>query len=166
MGRPPTPAAMRGALSAILLAVAVASNAGPLRAAEPADEAGVRQALGAFIEALNDLRWDDFRVWFADDVTLFNPEIPEAVSLGRIEGREAVERSFRAVFDAARKRASGPPYTHIIPRNVRVQLLDGAAVATFEFDRDGGTIGRRTFVFRRAAEGWRIVHIHASNTSK
>jgi ketosteroid isomerase-like protein len=152
---------------AVLVACAVCLSlaARPLPAAG-SDEAGVRRALDGFVSALNDLRWDDFRSWFADDVTLFNPDIPEAVSLGRIDGREAVERSFRAVFDAARKRASGPPYMHIAPRNVSVQLLDGAAVATFEFARDDGTLGRRTFVFRKAPEGWRIVHIHASNTTK
>jgi ketosteroid isomerase-like protein len=155
-----------GARAAIVAALAVCLIAGSARAAEASDEADVRRALAAWVDALNNLRWDDFRVWFAEDVTLFNPEIPEAVSLDRIEGREAVERSFRAVFGAARRGASGPPYLHIAPRDVRVQLLDGAAVATFEFDREGGTVGRRTFVFRRTPEGWRIVHIHASNTSK
>jgi ketosteroid isomerase-like protein len=164
--RPVWGACGRILLSAAAVALAVAVGSGSARGAEPGDEADVRRALGAFVGALNDLRWDDFRAWFADDVTLFNPEIPEVENLGRIEGREAVERSFRKVFDAARRGASGPPYLHIVPRNVRVQMLDHAAVATFEFDRDGGTIGRRTLVFRRSPGGWRIVHIHASNTTR
>ncbi|HEX4438557.1 MAG TPA: nuclear transport factor 2 family protein [Thermoanaerobaculia bacterium] len=156
----------RGRTFVVLLLVAVLAPAGA-RAADPG-EADVRRALDGFIDALNNLRWDDFRAWFADDVTLFNPEIPEVASLGLVDGREAVEKSFRRVFDEARKHASGPPYMHMAPRNVRVQMLDGAsaAVATFELDRDGGTIGRRTFVYRKTPEGWRIVHIHASNTSK
>jgi len=164
--RPASGTRGRMLLSAAAIAFAVALGSGFARAAESGNEADVRRALGAFVDALNDLRWDDFHSWFADDVTLFNPEIPEVDDLGRIEGREAVERSFRKVFDAARRGASGPPYLHIVPRNVRVQMLDRAAVATFEFDRDGGTIGRRTFVFRESPGGWRIVHIHASNTAR
>lgn len=152
--------------SVVVLLFALVLGPAPARAVDPG-EADVRKALAGFLDALNNLRWDEFRACFADDATLFNPEIPEAASLARIDGREAVEKSFRRVFDEARKRASGPPYMHIAPRNVSVQILDsGAAVATFEFDRDDGTIGRRTFVYRRTSDGWRIAHIHASNTSK
>ena len=154
-------------LMLVLVLVLVLVCAPPARGAG-SDEAEVRKALMSFLDALNNLRWDDFRSWFADDVTLFNPEIPEAASLGRVDGREAVEKSFRRVFDETRKRASGPPYMHIAPRNLQVQMLDraAAAVATFEFDRDDGTIGRRTFVYEKTPAGWRIAHIHASNTSK
>jgi len=87
-----TAATMLVALVALRLSAAPAPESRPTPAAEPAsNEAEVRSALASFIGALNELRWDDFRAWFADDVTLFNPEIPEAASLGRIDGRDAVE---------------------------------------------------------------------------
>jgi ketosteroid isomerase-like protein len=83
--------------------------------------------------------------------------------LDRIDGKTAVEASFRAVFEATRRQAAGPPYLHIVPRNLRLQLLSGAAVVTFEFDRDGGSFGRRTLILRKDPDGWRIIHLHASN---
>jgi len=154
----------RRAFVALLLVLVFAPARGR---ATDSGEAEVRKSVAAFLDALNNLRWDEFRVCFADDATLFNPEIPEAASLGRIDGRDAVEKSFQRVFDEARKRASGPPYMHIVPQNLHVQLIDRAgAVATFEFDRDDGTTGRRTFVYRKTGDGWRIAHIHASNTTK
>jgi ketosteroid isomerase-like protein len=136
----------------------------PLNATpEPANE--VRKALAGFIEAFNNLDWEAFRGWIAADATLFNPEIPEATSLARVDGKEAIERSFRSVFEATKRNAAGPPYLYIVPRKVRVQMLERVAVATFEFDRAKGSIGRRTFVFRKQGNGWKIVHIHASNTA-
>ena len=136
-----------------------AGYAGP----KPADE--VRKALASFIDAFNNLDWQAFHGWIAADATLFNPEIPEATDLERIDGKEAIDLSFRSVFEATKRDAAGPPYLHIVPRKVQVQMLDRAAVVTFEFDRTKRSIGRRTLVFRKQADGWKIIHIHASNTS-
>ena len=69
----------------------------------------VAQALDRFITAFNNLDWDRFRNAFANDVTLFNPDIPEAPSVDRLDGRQLVENGFRSVFEASRKAASGPP---------------------------------------------------------
>jgi ketosteroid isomerase-like protein len=101
-----------------------------------------------------------------DDVTVFNPDIPEAPSVDRLDGRQQVEAGFRAVFEATRRQASGPPYLHIVPRNVQIQMLGAAAIVTFEFDRGSESVGRRTFVFAREAGGWKIIHIHASNAAR
>jgi len=149
---------------AVALSILLVAQSG-VALEQPSGEQDVRRALASFIDALNNLKWDAFRAWFAEEATLFNPEIPDVRDLGRIDGREAIERSFRLVFDSARRQASGPPYLHIVPRNVRVQMLVDVAVVTFEFDRDGGSMGRRTLVFRKQAEGWRIIHLHASNTT-
>jgi ketosteroid isomerase-like protein len=147
--------------SALLLILAV-SAAAPSGVRAP--HAGVQQAFERFIVAFNNLDWDTFHSALSDDVTVFNPDIPEAPTVARIDGRASVEASFRAVFDASRKGSAGPPYLHISPRRVNIQMLGpSAAVVTFEFDRDGGSIGRRTIVFAEDATAWKIVHIHASN---
>jgi len=92
----------------------------------------------------------------------FNPNIPEAASLHRLDGRVEVENSFRKVFAASRvaSDAAGP---HIVPERTRVQQFGDTAVATFEFQRHGASFGRRSIVLSRRAAGWKIVHIHASN---
>jgi ketosteroid isomerase-like protein len=150
--------------SALLILPILVFSAQPVAARD--GRAGVEHAFTRFIAAFNNLDWDTFRRSFAEDVTVFNPDIPEAPSVERLDGRQQVEAGFRSVFDATRQQASGPPYLHIVPTNVRIQMLGEAALVTFEFDRGGGSVGRRTIVFARVGRAWRIVHIHASNATR
>jgi ketosteroid isomerase-like protein len=121
----------------------------------------VEQAFQGFIRAFNTLDWDAFSEFLAPDVSLFNPDIPAATTLHRNDGKQQVSESYRKVFDAARNSGQGPD---IVPRDVRVQQLSGAAIVTFEFDRGHGSFGRRTLVFVQTSGGWKLQHIHASNT--
>jgi hypothetical protein len=115
-----------------------------------------------FIGAFNALDWDTFRSCLADSASLFNPDIPGAISLHRLDGRTDVERSFRAVFDAA---ANGPPPRgpNIHPEHVSFQQFSNTALVTFEFPRSGGSFGRRSLFLIREHGSWKILHIHASN---
>ncbi len=158
---------MARAVGALMLAVVlpVALDAAP--PVQPvSDGQAVRAALNRFIDAFNDLDWDQFRAAFAPDASVFNPDIPEVTDLGRLDGRDVVEATFKAVFAGARRGTAGPPYLHIVPRNLRIQLLPGAAVVTFEFERGAGSRGRRTLVFERRGNDWKIVHLHASNVDR
>lgn len=153
---------MKTALKALALVCLFCSIA----AAHENPQRDVERTFKGFIEAFNNLDWDAFRSALADDVTVFNPDIPEAPSLNRLDGRQQVEESFKAVFAASREQSKGPPYLHIVPENVRIQMLGEAAVVTFEFERDGNSFGRRTIVFHRGSHGWKIAHIHASNVAR
>jgi ketosteroid isomerase-like protein len=146
-----------------LRALALVCVIGATVAAQESSQPDVERAFNRFIAAFNNLDWDSFRSALADDVTVFNPDIPEAPPLERLDGRQEVEEGFKQVFLASRKQSSGPPYLHIVPRNVRIQMLGEAAIVTFEFERDSNSFGRRTLVFHRGPHGWKIVHIHASN---
>jgi hypothetical protein len=122
-----------------------------------------KAAFERFIGAFNALDWESFRDCLADSVSLFNPDIPAAVSLHRLDGRTQVERSFRAVFDAAREAGAGGP--QIVPERVRVERYGEAAIVSFEFRRSAHSFGRRTIAFAREHGDWRITHIHASNVT-
>jgi ketosteroid isomerase-like protein len=128
-----------------------------------AKRAPIEAMLGRCTAALVAADAEAFDACFADDITLFNPEIPGA-DIHRLEGRAAVMGHFRRMFDEARKRQPAPPYFNVKPEKIAIQMLGDVAIATFEFQRDGGSFGRRTFVFANR-DGWRITHIHASNTS-
>lgn len=119
-----------------------------------------RVAFEQFISAFNALDWNAFRASFADDASVFNPDIPEVVSLHRLDGRAEIERVFRAVFAAG----SGGP--HIVPEDLRIQRFGDTAVITFEFRRPHASFGRRTVVMNRENGRWLIVHIHASNVAR
>jgi len=153
-------------MKSVLLAFTIVCLAVESAASHERASKAVEQTFTRFIAAFNNLDWDAFHGTFADDVTVFNPDIPEAPSVDRIDGREQVEDGFRSVFDATRKQASGPPYLHIVPKNVRTQMYGKVAIVTFEFDRADNTVGRRTIVFVLERNEWRIVHIHASNAPR
>jgi ketosteroid isomerase-like protein len=159
--RPATTArTRRGRLARALLVTAALAFAA--EAAERDDLEGPRAALAHFIAVFNTLDWEAFRACFADDASVFNPQIPEVVSLHRLDGRESIERTFRAVF-AAGSKGQAPRGPHIVPQNVRIQRFDDTAIVTFEFDRAGQSVGRRTVVLHQQGGAWLIVHIHASN---
>jgi SnoaL-like protein len=148
----------------VLLTIALLSQA-----ATGSSSSGVRLevqgALDRFITAFNQLDWDGFRACLDDEITVFNPDIPEAPAVERLDGRPQVEAGFKAIFDAAHRTASGPPYLHIVPRHLAIQVFGGTAIVSFEFERGQGSIGRRTLVFVRRDRAWRILHIHASNAA-
>ncbi len=158
---------MTRVLGALILAVVVPVGLDGAPPVQPvSDGQAVRAALNRFIDAFNNLEWDRFRAAFAPDASVFNPDIPGVADLGRLDGRDVFEGTFKAVFAGARRGTAGPPYLHIVPRNLRTQLLPGAAVVTFEFDRGAGSRGRRTLVFERRGNEWKIVHLHASNVDR
>ena len=127
-----------------------------------ADAAAVRKAAEAFLEAFNNLEWEKFSRSFSDDATVFFPfsQVPR-----RASGRAEVERVFKLFFDELRKRKPGPPYQNIVPQEVMVQMLGGAAVVTFHLG-GGESVSRRTLVFQKQKGEWLITHLHASSVAK
>jgi SnoaL-like domain len=72
---------------------------------------------------------------------------------------------FRESFaDARRAAPGGPPFLQLRPEGMRiVRMGPSLALVTFHL-RNVERLARRTVVFRRGADRWQIVHIHASNT--
>ena len=138
----------------MLLALALAST--PLSHAV-APEAAATEFLDAF-KSMDQARFDQF---FATDVTMFFPDgpFPEA----RVEGRQAVLASFHEFFALVRKR--GRTALNITPVDQRVQLYGDVAVVTFGLE-SSEAVGRRSIVFRKIGNDWRIVHFHASAIDK
>jgi ketosteroid isomerase-like protein len=147
-------------MAAVLLTVLSVAAFGAVPGSGQAVRAELTRCLQAFVNG----DAETFAGCFAEDITLFNPEIPGAET-HRLDGRETVAAHFRRLIDNARQAGARPPLFKIEPKNVGVQMFGDVAVATFEFDRDGGSLGRRTFVFAWRDNHWRVVHIHASNTS-
>jgi len=92
----------------------------------PAD-AGVREALAHFIRAFDDLDWEQFRLSFDDNATVFYPRaMPQ-----RANGGAEFEKGFKAVFRQIRGSKTTAPYMDIQPKELRIQLLGEVAIATF-----------------------------------
>lgn len=105
----------------------------------------------AWMDALNAL--DEARIVdaFAEDATAFFP----VVKAERVDGKAAIAAVFHDYVAGSRK-------TNIVPEDLRVQQFGDVAVVTFNV-HNPSAVSRRTFVWRRDAHGWRIVHLHASN---
>lgn len=110
-----------------------------------------------FIRAFNALDIERFAKCLSPDISIYPPSTQDAQI---VEGLAAVVEHFKRVFEDAG--SAGP---NIRPTAVRIRQLGGeAGLVTFEFPREGGSNGKRSMVFRLEESGWRIVHIHASNS--
>ena len=138
-----------------LLLASAAAHGTPIPTDNP------RQAAADFIDAFNALDAARFDRFFAPDVTMFFPQPPFPAE--RIEGKAAVTETFHRFFD--RVRSGGADHLDIEPLNLKVQRFGRVAVVSFELAGKDRT-GRRSMVLRRDAQGWRIVHFHASSVDK
>jgi len=125
---------------------------------EATPEREIRRAVDRFVEAFEALDWERFRAAFHDDATVFFPVEHEQV---RCDGRPAFEAVFRRVLARARERRDAPPYLDLDPRDVTITGRRDLALVTFHLP--GDPLGRRTLVLSRAHDGWKILHLHASN---
>ena len=124
-------------------------------------DAEVRETLSKFVQVFDNLDWEQFRGFFADDATVFYPrDVPT-----RATGRQEIEAQFKRVFEQIRGNRTKPPYMDIQPKDLEIQLFGEVAVATFHLDDRAGVLNRRTIVLRKETAGWRIVHIHASEVA-
>ena len=109
------------------------------------------RAMRGWLDALNAL--DEARIVgaFAEDATAFFP----VVKAERVDGKDAIAAIFHDYVAGSKK-------TNIVPEDLRVQQSGDVAIVTFNV-HNPSAVSRRTFVWRRDARGWRIVHMHASN---
>jgi ketosteroid isomerase-like protein len=148
-------------VTALLTALAPSAYADET-ASETEDRAAIEVFTGEFLHAFEDLDMKQFIACFADDATVFfpMPEPPE-----RVQGKQAIQQRFEHVFASIRSTAkSGPPFHHLSPEDLTIQLLPGrTAVVSFQL-RNAERIARRTLVLTKTNGQWIIIHLHASNT--
>ncbi len=118
----------------------------------------IERTLLAYLDTLNNADWDGFRRYLADGATAFSPW---AAFAGRATGRAAVEAAFQPAFARWRATLPGPPYLHITPDDLAIQIAGDIAIVTFHTHEDA-ELGRRTLVWRKDADGWKVIHLHAS----
>ena len=122
-----------------------------------ADSTEVITTLNSFVDAFSNLRWEEFRQFFADDATAFFP--PSANHPIRAENGKEVLSIFSKVFENAKQRNKSK--IDIQPKEVRIQILGNSAIVSFHLE-DPDLFGRRTLVLQKKEGKWLIVHLHAS----
>jgi ketosteroid isomerase-like protein len=132
------------------------------RIAHHADSVAAHRAAIGLLAAFDSLQWEPFMSYVADDITMFFPFVD---SPSRADGRTAFAARFRPFFDdgrAARIRAGSPnpPFLHLDPRDLKVQMAGDAAVVTFHLGAQSPS--RRSLIFKNTNGDWKLLHWHAS----
>jgi len=143
-------------LFCLLLSCSLVSQ-GQDRKSNPKDSIELSGRMMAFINALNNLNWEDFRSFFDQDATAFL----ESDTLTLLEGKSGIEKMFKPIFEETPKNVKGPPYLHLQPLNMNFYLQNDMAIVSFHLKR-GNTIARRTFVWKKRQKTWLIIHLHGS----
>jgi ketosteroid isomerase-like protein len=148
---------MKRVLILLLLGICVKASAGTT---SPEDE--VRQTLAQFVQAFDNLDWDRFTSFFADDATMFQPRR----FAPRANNKAEIEAQFQQIFPVIRGSQTKAPYMDIEPRDLRVQMLSSdIAIMTFHLNDRPGVLNRRTIIWQHSKSGWKIMHIHASEVA-
>jgi hypothetical protein len=131
------------------------------------DAVAIRDAAERFLRALDDLDWEPFRASWASEPTVF---FPFADTPDRVTGRAVVEERWRRFFEEARARRPGPPYLDLKPRDMRTERHGDVGLVTFTLELTVGgrqlPLQRRTLLFVREHDAWRLAHVHASGASQ
>lgn len=131
------------------------------------DFIGIQAAAERFLRALDNLDWEPFRASWASEPTVFFPfgDTPD-----RVTGQMAVEARWRRFFEEVRARGLGPPYLNLKPVDVRTERYGDVGLVTFTLELTVGgrqlPLQRRTLLFIREHDAWKLAHMHASGASQ
>lgn len=130
--------------------------------AQSKDSLEVLHKTQVFVKAFVAFDWDTFRNCFTDDATIFYPTWEEGSRrMGRKEFEKAWTEIFPEFIDTTQKFD-----LKIEPQNIHIQLYDQTAIVTFHLGEQTKILSRRTLVFIKQKNTWKIAHLHASNITE
>ena len=125
------------------------------------DSLEVTKATQNFVKPYINFDWKNFRNSFSSDATIFFPSWEEGK---RRIGQKEIEETWLEIFpefiDSTKKFD-----LKIDPKNIFMQLYGNTAIVTFHLVPKDNYLSRRTLVFIKEKEEWKIVHLHASTLS-
>ncbi len=126
--------------------------------AQTKDSLEVTKATQDFLKAFVNFDWPNFRNAFSNTATIFFPAWEEGQ---RRVGQKEIEETWLQIFpefvDTTKKFN-----LKIDPKNVFMQLYENTAIVTFHLIPKTNQLARRTIVFVKENDAWKIVHLHAS----
>ena len=123
---------------------------------------GPAETLRAFLMAFENCDLPLMESFFAPDATYFDRAQPGSRNVESYERGIGMPAGMRELAEQLPRAGGRAPYHKVEPQNLLIQSFENVALCTFHL-LNADTLGRRTVVLNRRHEGWRIVHIHASN---
>ena len=116
------------------------------------DDAALRQLASDVVQSVNDADLDRFVSFFATDASAF---FPSPANRARVRGVDAIRAAVAPAFAAK-------PANPLVLKDLEIRSDGDFAVVSFDVGSQNVN-SRRTFVVRRFRDGWKVVHLHASN---
>ena len=142
-------------------------EAGPVLNSQEQQE--VHDTLARFIRDFNNFDMDIVASYFADDATLFPRTFMSDSGTADMVLTDYCREDGPGPFKSLEKfaaelsaQSSGPPYMNLEPADTEIQVFGETAIVTFHL-HDPGRHARRTFIFIKRNNDWKIIHLHASN---
>lgn len=121
------------------------------------DSTEVANATQKFLTAFTEFDWITFKSCFAKDATIFFPFKYGKRKNGQTEIEEVWKEFFPEFIDSTKRFD-----LKLDPQSMRIQLYGKSAIVTFHMGEDTDYLSRRTLVFIKEEEDWKIAHLHAS----
>jgi hypothetical protein len=122
----------------------------------------LENTISEFLISFNNLDTTKFDTFFDESVIVFFP--PSVKYPYKVTGKTEVLRKFHSLFSNIRSTNAGPPFLKLDPQKKDVRLEGHIAIVTFEL-KDPTLLGRRTLIFKRIGQKWKIIHLHASGNT-
>lgn len=124
-------------------------------------ESRVRAVVQAFLDAIGHANAAALAPLWCEDASMY---FPFANSQDLVRGRDAVLARFDRMFADLRTRNPGPPpYIRFRTEAFECLQIDARHVVVYALLAFAAQRGRRTLIFRNEPDGWRLLHVHASN---
>lgn len=128
---------------------------------ETSHEPQIRALLQRFLDAIDHADAAALAPLWCVDASMY---FPFANSQDLVRGRDAVLARFDRMFADLRTRNPGPPpYIRFRTEAFECLELDERHAVVYAMLAFAAQRGRRTLIFRREPDGWRLLHVHASN---
>lgn len=131
------------------------------------EEAAVIATLSKFLQAFENGNFDLMEASMAEDSYVFPRAIMsndnvESIDIDNYRRINGLEPKMKQLIQRKRESGKQPPYLNIEPKDLKITMLNNAAIATFHLE-NGKSLARRTIVLAKNDGSWKIVHIHPSN---
>lgn len=121
----------------------------------------LRAVVQRFLDAIDRADLEALAPLWCEDASMY---FPFANSQDLVRGRKDVLARFERMFADLRARNPGPPpYIRFRTEAFECLALDARHALVYAMLAFANQRGRRTLVFRRDADEWRLLHVHASN---
>lgn len=131
------------------------------------DQQAVMSALNSFVTAFENGDLAAMEASFAEDATDFprtimSSDLNSPINIADYKRVQGIDPQMKQLVAMWIDSGSEPPYLVLNPLDLEIQMFMDSAIVTFHL-LDGDALSRRTFVFAKRADEWKIVHLHASN---